>query len=224
MKNSGQFFTAEVFKDGKWVNRTYFPKNWTMEEIEETLEEVWKNKELIGVAGDYIIFQGLLQGHINMRYIASRSTGEIHYNYPMFDISLTDNDALESADSLFGRLKQRISDHFSSKEEKFEMTDAMEEQFKNQLLMNFRRIVMNNEMDCSIKLTFIHEKDGQKMVDEHYMGPYDAGQIPYFIGGTLTVWHENNVASVDISDVKNEYVFTVHADGSISQVTQETNH
>lgn len=223
MKNSGQFFTAEVFTDDKWVHRTYFPKNWTIEEVEEAVNEVWKNKEIIAIAGDYIILQGVLQGHINIRYILNRTTNEVVYNYPMFDIAIpTMNDARETNETFLGQLKQKVRNFFDSKEEEVEMTDDMKEQFKNQLFMNFRKIVMRNEKDCSIKLVFIHEQEGEQMVDEHYMGPHDAGQVPYFIAGRLTVWHENNSASVDITDVQKEYIFTVHPDGSITQITQPT--
>lgn len=224
MRNSGQFFTAEIDADGKRVNRTYFPKNWTHDEIQETLEEVWKTKELIGYCGGYIIFQGVLQGHINIRFIVNNATGEIVYNYPMFDIALSDNivvDNNQDEHSFFGRLKQKVSELFAPKEEAVELTDEMHENLKNQLMMNFRRIVLRNEMDRSIELRFIHSHEGQEIVDMHYMGPKDSGQIPYFIAGTLCVIHEDNSALVDISDVKKEYIFTVHSDGSITQLSQK---
>ncbi len=223
MRNSGQFFTAEVNIDGKWVNRTYFPQTWSKEEIQETVEEIWKVKKLVGVCGDYVIFQGVLQGHINIRYIVNRATDEVVYNYPMFDV-ISDNNRAESDqedDSLFGRLKKKVNEFFAPQEEKIEMTDDMREHLKNQLYMNFRKIVLRNEMDCAIHLKFVHSHEGQEMVDDHYMGPNDSGQIPYFMPGTLSVWHEDNYASVDISDVKKEYIFTVHVDGSITQVSQK---
>lgn len=214
MRRPGQFYTAQIYVDGKWVHRTFFPSDWTEQEVDELLAEMWKRKELVAICNDYIVFQAHLHGRINIRFIADLVTEEVLYYYPMFDIPVPVIEQEEKI-SLLDRLKNKMR-AFLYEEEKIEMTEIMKEDLKNQLLMEFRRVVLTNKMNRGIKVTFVLEVDGQETIDEHYMGANDGGQMPFFTPGTLTVWHEHHSVSTDISDVKKEYAFTVHEDGSLT--------
>ncbi|MGE0009578.1 MAG: hypothetical protein AB7F19_03470 [Candidatus Babeliales bacterium] len=102
-------------------------------------------------------------------------------------------------------------------------TPEHREKLMKQFTEEFRRIVLRNEMNQNIELTFLLKQDGNEDFSvQHYIGANDSGQVPYFVPGVLYVTHDKNTASVDISDITKEYIFTVHSDGSVSQVSQTT--
>lgn len=105
--------------------------------------------------------------------------------------------------------------------EQFHLTEEHRERLMKQFKEEFRRIVLRNEMDRAIELTFLLKQEGREdLAIQHYIGPKDSGQVPYLVPGILSVTQGNSTASVDISDTTKEYIFTVHPDGSVTQITQ----
>ena len=105
--------------------------------------------------------------------------------------------------------------------EQLHLTEEHRDRLIKQMTEEFRRIVVENEMDRNIELTFLLKQDGaEDLVIQHYIGPKDSGQVPYFVPGVLYVTHNESTVFVDISDKGKEYIFTVHPDGSVTQVTQ----
>lgn len=221
MRKPGQFYTGQINIEGTWVNKSFYPSDWTPEEVDDIGNKVFEKSELLGEYGNrYLIYQGVLQNHINIRFIVDKDEDEVKVFYPVFDIVVEKN-MQEKKESWFAWVKRQIAG--SKKVQANPFTEEMRDGLKQHLYDNFRKVVLHNEMDRSIELIFtLTYKDGEETIDKRYLGPKEAGQIPYFVPGMLQVAHEKSTASVDISDTDKEYIFTVHPDGIITQLTQKT--